>query len=141
VKEDNGAWRAYFCTQTDATVAEILEAVADRSALEQVFHDAKEVHGLGQAQTRNYWSTVAVYHLNLWLQTFIELWAWRRPVDDLVNRQLSPWDDPERRPSHADKRNALRRQCLENEFQAGAAHAPVARKIRSLWCRVVRLVA
>jgi len=141
VKEDNGDWRAYFCTQTDATVAEILEAVADRSALEQVFHDVKEVHGVGQAQTRNYWSNVAVYHLNLWLHTFIELWAWHRPAHELVDRQLNPWDDADRRPSHADKRNALRRQCLEDEFQAGAALGTVPRKITSLWRRVVRLVA
>jgi len=141
VKEDNGDWRAYFCTQTDATVAEILEAVADRSALEQVFHDVKEVHGVGQAQTRNYWSNVAVYHLNLWLHTFIELWAWHRPAHELVDRQLNPWDDADRRPSHADKRNALRRQCLEDEFQAGAALGTVPRKIKSLWRRVVRLVA
>jgi len=141
VKEDNGDWRAYFCTQTDATVAEILEAVADRSALEQVFHDIKEVHGVGQAQTRNYWSNVAVYHLNLWLHTFIELWAWHRPAHELVDRQLNPWDDADRRPSHADKRNALRRQCLEDEFQAGAALGTVPRKIKSLWRRVVRLVA
>lgn len=140
VKEDAGAWRAYFCTHTAATVAEILEAVADRSALEQVFHDVKEVHGVGQAQTRNYWSNVAVYHLNLWLHTIIELWAWHRPASALVDRQLSPWDDADRRPSHADKRNALRRHCLEEEFQAGAARAAVPRKIQSLWHRVIRLV-
>ena len=141
VKEDDGDWRAYFCTHVDATVAEILEAVADRSALEQVFHDVKEVHGVGQAQTRNYWSNVAAYHLNVWLHTFIELWAWHRPSEQLVDRHLSPWDDPDRRPSHADKRNALRRQWLEEEYQAGAALGAVPRKIRSLWCRVVRLVA
>jgi hypothetical protein len=141
VKEDDGKWRAYFCTHTEATVAEILEAVADRSALEQVFHDVKEVHGVGQAQTRNYWSNVAVYHLKLWWHTLIELWAWHRPAAELVDRRGSPWDEVNRRPSHADKRNALRRQCLEEEFQAGAALGPVPRKIQSLWCRVVRLVA
>src|SRR5207247_6724024 len=86
---------------------EILEAVADRSALEQVFHDVKEVHGVGQAQTRNYWTSVAVYHLNLWLHTLIELWAWHRSAKELVDRRRSPWDDKERRPSHADRRNAL----------------------------------
>jgi hypothetical protein len=141
VKEDDGAWRAYFCTRVEATVAEILEAVSDRSALEQVFHDIKEVHGVGQAQTRNYWSNVAVYHLKLWLHTLLELWAWHRPATELVDRHLSPWDATDRRPSHADKRNALRRQCLEEEFQAGAALGPVPRKIQSLWRRVVRLVA
>ena len=141
VKEDDGKWVAFFCTHADATVTEILEAVADRSALEQVYHDVKEVHGLGQAQTRNYWSNVAVCHLQLWWHTLIELWAWHRPAKDLVDRRLSPWDDADRRPSHADKRNALRRQCLEEEFQAGAALGSVPRKIQRLWRRVVRLVA
>ena len=141
VKEDDGAWRAYFCTDASASVAEILEAVADRSTLEQVFHDVKEVHGVGQAQTRNYWSNVGVYHMKIWWHTLIELWAWHRPAKALVHRQLSPWDDPERRPSHADKRNALRRQCLEEEFQAGAVPGGTSRKIQNLWHRLVRLVA
>lgn len=141
VNEDDGTWRAYFCTQADASVAEILEAVADRSALEQVYHDVKEVHGFGEAQTRNYWSNVAVAHLTLWWHTLIELWAWHRSDAELVDRRLSPWDDEDRRPSHADKRNALRRQCLEQEFRAGAADGTVPRKILRLWRRVVKLVA
>ena len=141
VKEDDGSWRAYFCTHAEATVAEILEAVADRSALEQVYHDVKEVHGVGQAQTRNYWTNVGVFHLKLWLHTLIELWAWHRSVKQLVDRRQSPWDDADRRPSHADKRNALRRQCLELEFQAANAFAAVSRKMLSLWRRVVKLAA
>ena len=108
--------------------------------MEQVFHDIKEVEGVGQAQTRNYWTNVAVYHLNLWLHTLIELWAWHRSAEQLVDRRLSPWDDDQRRPSHADKRNALRRKCLEEEFQAAQAHEPVTSKILRLWCRVVKLV-
>jgi len=140
VIEDDRSWRAYFCTQAQATVDEVLEAVADRSALEQVFHDIKEVHGVGQAQTRNYWTNVAVYHVKLWWHTLIELWAWHQPAKELVQRKQSPWDDPARRPSHADKRNALRRKCLEEEFQAAAAHGAVPRKILSLWRRVVGLV-
>jgi DDE superfamily endonuclease len=141
VKEDDGAWRAYFCTQADASVAEILEAVADRSALEQVYHDVKEVHGFGQAQTRNYWSNVAVAHLTLWWHTLIELWAWHRSDAELVDRRLSPWDDADRRPSHANKRNALRRQCLEEEFRMGAEGSAVPRKIQRLWRRLAKLVA
>ncbi len=141
VQEEDDTWRAYFCTAAQATVAEILEAVADRSALEQVFHDVKEVHGVGQAQTRNYWSNVAVYHVQLWWHTLIELWAWHRPAKELVDRRLSPWDNVDRRPSHADRRNALRRQCLEEEFQAAEVSDTTSRKIHSLWRRVVRLVA
>jgi hypothetical protein len=141
VREDDGKWVAYFCTCAEATVAEILEAVADRSAIEQVFHDVKEVHGVGQAQTRNYWTNVAVYHVHLWWHTLIELWAWHRPAKELVDRTASPWDDADRRPSHADRRNALRRQCLNAEFQAAAADGTVPRKIQRLWQRVVKLVA
>jgi hypothetical protein len=141
VQEGDGAWRAYFCTRADATVADILEAVADRAALEQVFHDVKEVQGAGQAQTRNYWSHVAVYHLQLWLRALLELWAWHRSAKELVDRRPSPWDNADRRPSHADRRNALRRRCLDEEFQAGAALGAVPRKILSLWRRLVRQVA
>jgi DDE superfamily endonuclease len=141
VQEDDGKWVAYFCTHAEATVTEILEAVADRSAIEQVFHDIKEVHGVGQAQTRNYWSNVAVYHVHLWWHTLIELWAWHRPAKELVDRSASPWDDAERRPSHADKRNCLRRQCLDAEFWARAATTTLPRKLQELWHRVVKLVA
>ena len=140
VKEDDGKWVAYFCTHAEATVTEILEAVADRSAIEQVFHDVKEVHGAGQAQTRNYWSNVAAYHVHLWWHTLIEMWAWHRPAKELVDRSASPWDDAERRPSHADKRNSLRRQCLDAEFFAGALAGTLPRKIQRLWRRVVKLV-
>ena len=67
VREDGAAWRAYLCTDPDASVAEILEAVADRSAIEQNFHDIKEVHGAGQQQLRSYWANVGAFNLVLWL--------------------------------------------------------------------------
>jgi hypothetical protein len=54
----------------------------------------------------------------------IELWAWHRPAKVLVDRRSSPWDDEARRPSHADRRNALRRHCLMDEFHAATAIAP-----------------
>jgi hypothetical protein len=140
VKEAHG-WFAYFCTKPDASVQEILEAVADRSAIEQNFHDLKEVHGAGKQQVRNYWANIAAYHVTLWWHTLIELWAWSKPQRELTDRSASPWDDASRRPSHADRRNALRRQCLENEFQSDGAAKSIPRKIRGLWKRLVKLVA
>ena len=140
VREDNG-WVAFFCTDPQATVAQILEAVADRAAIEQDFHDLKEVHGAGQQQVRHYWANIAVYHLCLWLHTLIELWAWKQPQKNLCDRRQSPWDDPQRRPSHADRRNALRRSCIETEIQRGGASAPITRKFRSLLRRLQKLVA
>lgn len=47
-----------------------------------------------------------------------EAWAWRRSEEELVDRQASPWDDPNRRPSHADKRRAWRRAFLAEEIRA-----------------------
>jgi hypothetical protein len=140
VKELHG-WFAYFCTKADASVQEILEAVADRAAIEQNFHDLKEVHGTGQQQLRNYWANIAAYHVTLWWHTLIEVWAWNQPQRKLTDRSASPWDDPTRRPSHADRRNALRRQCLENEFQREGAASTIPRKIRDVWKRLMKLVA
>lgn len=139
VREDDGAWRAYMCSDTNANVGAILEAVADRSAIEQNFHDLKEVHGAGQQQLRNYWANIAAYHLTMWLHTLIELWVWQQPKKLLVDRSASPWDDATRRPSHADRRNALRRQCLENDFRREVAAAGLGRKTRRLWIRVLKL--
>lgn len=139
VREDSGAWRAYMSTDVNATVEAILEAVADRSVIEQNFHDLKEVHGVGQQQLRNYWANIGAYHLTMWLHTLIELWAWHRSTKALVDRSASPWDNLKRRPSHADRRNALRRQCLQNDFQRDIAAAGLKRKTRRLWSRLLKL--
>jgi hypothetical protein len=133
VRETDG-WVAFFCTDPHATVAQILEAVADRAALEQDFHDLKEVHGAGQQQVRYYWANVAVYHLNLWLHTLIELWAWTRAAGRLCDRKDSPWDDGERRPSHADRRKALCRLCVQTEIRRAGGRQPLSRRLRTL-CR------
>jgi hypothetical protein len=140
VREDD-SWVAFFATDPNATVAEVLEAVADRGAIEQDFHDLKEVHGAGQQQVRCYWANVAVYHLNLWLHTLIELWAWARPKAELCDRRQSPWDDAERRPSHADRRNALRRSCLQRELSAAEAQQRLSRKLRALFTALLQMVA
>jgi hypothetical protein len=49
VDEPTG-WRAYFCTDPAATVADILTAVADRFSLEITFRDCQEVVGAGQLE-------------------------------------------------------------------------------------------
>jgi hypothetical protein len=86
-------------------------------------------------------ANVAVYHLNLWLHTLIELWAWTKTHEQLCDRSQSPWDNPERRPSHADRRNALRRQCIHKEIQTTAKTQRLTRKFQRLLRRLLRLVA
>jgi hypothetical protein len=140
VREPDG-WAAFFCTEADATVEQILEAVADRTAVEQDFHDLKEVHGAGQQQVRHYWANVAVFHLNLWLHTLTELWAWHQAHGRLCDRRDRPWDQAERRPSHADRRNALRRWCVQTEIRHAGHRRPLSRKTRALCCSLLKLAA
>jgi hypothetical protein len=140
VKEEHD-WFPFFSSDPNASVVEIVEAFADRATIEQDFHDVKEVWGAGQQQVRNIWTNVAVYHLNLWMHTLVELWAWNRPHKKLCDRRDSPWDDPERRPSHADRRKALRRHILQSELSAVTALWSLPRKILGLARRLMALVA
>ena len=128
VKEDHG-WYAFFCTDPNASVQEIIEAFADRATIEQDYHDVKEVWGSGQQQVRNIWTNVAVYNLNLWMHTLVELWAWDKSHGELCDRSDSPWDDAARRPSHANRRNALRRHILRNELLSITAVWSLPQKI------------
>ncbi len=139
VREEQG-WFAWFCTDPNATVREVLESVADRAAIEQDFHDVKEVHGAGQQQLRNVWANVGAFNLLLWLHTLIELWAWNLPHEQLCDRRQSPWDDPTRRPSHADRCKALHRACFAEDFSRLPLIGPGARKIHACLERLAALV-
>ena len=140
VKEDHGYF-ALMCTGPDAGVAEILEAFADRATIEQDFHDVKEVWGTGQQQVRNIWTNLAVYNLNLWMHTLVELWAWDRPGQQLRDRSDSPWDDADRRPSHADRRKALRQHIIQNELSTITTAWRLPRKILQLTKAIIALAA
>jgi hypothetical protein len=135
------AWRAYFCTDVQASVAAVLSAVADRFAVETAFRDLKEVWGAGQQQLRNLFANVGAFHLNLWLATLVEAWAWGRPKGRLVDRRACPWDDPERRPAHADRRRAAQREGLPAEYLAATGGRSQSRKIHRLARRLLRMVA
>jgi len=140
VKEDHG-WHAFFCTDPNASVQEILEAFADRATIEQDFHDVKEVWGSGQQQLRNIWSNLAAYNLNLWMHTLVELWAWNKTPEQLVDRSDSPWDDAERRPSHANRRKALRRHILRNQLSTITHTWPLPKEIIQLAESLMALAA
>jgi Transposase DDE domain len=140
VKEDQG-WLAFFCTDTEATAEEVLEAMADRGAIEQTNKDAKEVWGAGQQQVRNLQSNEACFNLDLWMYSLVEVWAWDKEEGQLVDRGRCPWDSEPRRPSHRDKRKALQREALRGEISAALAGRPEERKIRALAERLLELAA
>ena len=61
------------------------------------------------------------------------------PSEELCDHSLSPWDDADRRPSHADRRKALRRQIMEHELSTLAAAGRLPRKILHLVQRLMDL--
>ena len=141
VDEPKG-WVAFFGTDTTATVADILGLVADRFSLETCFRDLKQTVGAGQQQVRGVASNGGCFHLCAWAFTLTEVWGWNQKAEELVaHRSASPWDDPTRRPSHADKRRAWQRELLAEEIQAvvGEHHDP--RQIQHLAQRCLDLAA
>ena len=140
VDEPTG-WRAYFCTDPSASVADILATVADRFSLEITFRECKEVVGAGQQQVRFVWANVGAFHVCLWTFTMTEAWAWGRKDEELVDRSASPWDSASRRPSHADKRRAWRRALLGEEIRAVLRPGVTEEEIQATADRLLSLAA
>jgi hypothetical protein len=129
-EEDN--WLAYFCTDPEASVADILEAVAGRTSIEQTFKEVKEIEGAGQQQLRYWPANVGAFHWCLWGYTVVEWWAWHKSFSQLCDRNDSPWDDPWRRPSHANRRKALQHELLSAEFRRRWGEGPCPPEIQEL---------
>ena len=125
-------WAPHFCSDPTASVQDILEAVADRWAIEEFFHDVKEVWGAGQQQVRNVWSNLGCWQLNQWLYTLVELTSWDVDPSTLSDRSDRPWDNVSRRPSHKDRRSRIAREMLEHEFLSCLPDTPDTQKSRTL---------
>lgn len=140
VKEGN-RWEAFFCTDPEASVQEILEAFADRWPLEEVFSDTKQVWGNGEQQVRDVHANLGCFHLNLWSYALTELWSWHRRKREICDRRDSPWDVVTRRPSHTDRRKALRQNAIDQTISAAHRLAPDMSKILKTLQRLVRLAS
>jgi hypothetical protein len=116
VREDDG-WLAFFCTDPSVSAESVLEAMADRGAIEQTFKEVKEVWGAQQQQVRNLEANKGCFNLCLWMHALVEAWAWDKGEEELVDRTACPWDNEPRRASHADKRKALQKWVLREELR------------------------
>jgi hypothetical protein len=135
----SGNWAAYISTDTSMSVEAILKIVSDRWAIEEHFHDVKEIWGAGQQQVRNVWSNIGCWNLCGWLYGLVELASWDLPAEELVDRSDRPWDNPSRRPSHADRRRRIIREMLRNEFLTDLHIAPDKGKIKECFERLLSL--
>jgi hypothetical protein len=110
--------------------------------IEQLFKDEKGVWGAGQQQVRNVHSSEGCFNLNLWMYSLVEAWAWDEEEEGaLVDRSTSPWDAEPRRPSHDDKRKALRREVLRAEIEEALAGRPTKEVLQDLAERLLALAA
>jgi hypothetical protein len=141
VKEDDGSWRALFCTDPAASVEDVVQTALDRWGIEQNFHDLKETEGIAQVQLRRYYANIGALNLNLWIHTLIEVWAWGRDASSLSDRSDRPWDDADRRPSHADRRKALQREMLTEEYKTIGVPEHWSKKIHQFLAGIVNLAA
>ena len=141
VDEPTG-WVAFFCTDVNASVADILGCVASRFSLEIPFRDVKDIVGAAEQQVRRVRSSVGAFPICVWTFTMTEAWAWTRAGTDLVgHRSASPWDDRTRRPSHADKRRAWRRELLGAEIPAVLRPGLTEQEIQTAAERLLDLAA
>jgi hypothetical protein len=141
VKENEKTCVSLMSTDATMEVKEILEAYGVRFGIEEVFKDLKDVWGWGKQEVRLLERNEAVTTLNMLSFGLTELATWNRSAEELVDRRASPWDDPDRRPSHADRRNFLRRGMLEYELNAALGSTWIPRKIIPLLKRLIGLAA
>lgn len=131
VRFEDGGWIAYFCTNSAAEARDILEVAASRWAIEEHFHDVKEVWGAGEQQVRNVWSNIGCWNLNQWMYSLVELCSWDDDPSQLSDRSHRPWDNAERRPSHADRRRRITREMLRETFPTTPLPPLEAKKFRA----------
>jgi hypothetical protein len=141
VRLEDGGWVPYFCTDSEAEVRDILEAAAARWAIEEHFHDVKEVWGAGQQQVRNVWSNIGCWNLNGWVYTLVELCCWDQEKSQLTDRSDRSWDNQERRPSHADRRHTIAREMLRKPILAALPRALNNTYFRTLLDHAIALAA
>ena len=141
IKEDEKTWVPLMSTNAEQSAVEILESYGVRFGIEEVFKDLKEVWGWGKQEVRLLESNEAVTVMNMALYTMVELATWDRTHKEIVDRNNAPWDDPNRRPSHADRRNFLRRSILANEFIAACNAQAITTKLKNTLKRLLNVAA
>jgi len=141
IKEDDGTWVPLMCTDISRSAKEILESYGVRFGIEEMFKDLKEVWGWGKQEVRLLERNEAATVMNMLLYSMTELTTWDRTQEELVDRSYRPWDDADRRPSHSDRRNFLRRAILMQELNTVMDWNFIPQKIIALLKKAMQLAA
>jgi hypothetical protein len=141
VMEEGKHWAAMFSTDSAMDPKSILESYSSRWSIEECFHDLKEVWQAGKQQVRNLWSSIGCWHLNCWSYILTELDSWDMSSDELVDRRDRPWDNPDRRPSHADRRRWIAGKMLRERFSKERHSELNETKVQALLDELLTLAA
>lgn len=71
----------------------------------------------------------------------VELESWDAPAEALVDRSDRPWDNPDRRPSHSDRRRKIARAMLRESFLADLQSDAEKRKIQQRFEQLLALAS
>jgi hypothetical protein len=81
-----------------------------------------------------------ICHLNQRLYTLVELCSWDVDKSKLTDRSERPWDNLDRRPSHADRRRTISREMLRETFLTALPNTSDRQKIRASFEALFSLV-
>jgi len=71
----------------------------------------------------------------------VEVYCWDVHKSELSDRSDRPWDNEDRRPSHADRRRSISREKLGKQFLAALPRGRNHRKLRTLFEDLIALAA
>ena len=133
---------AYFCTDPEATAAEILEAVGGpRCPGSRPQGRQGGVGGGSAAGAEPVGERGLLQPERLDVQPGGGVGMGAEPTRRWWTVRRSPWDEECRRPSHADKRKALQRQVLREEIRAVLTGRPTEEEIQNVVERLLDLAA
>ena len=141
VMEEGKHWAAMFSTDVSMDAKAILETYSSRWSIEECFHDLKEVWQAGKQQVRNLWSNIGCWQFNSWSYVLTELECWKVSSKELVDRRDRPWDNPDRRPSHADRRRWIARKMLRERFLRERQSELKEAKVEAMFDELLALAA
>lgn len=74
------------------------------------------------------------------MYTLVELCCWDDEKSELTDRSDRPWDNPDRRPSHADRRRKISREMLQEQYSTALQNHPESGKLKSIFNNLIALV-
>lgn len=116
---------AIISTDTTATPAELIARYAQRWSIENCFHDAKSITGVGQARNRTPRAVARTVPFGFLCQTIAIAWyaLHGNPTHDVQrHRRTAPWYRTKHDPSMPDILASLRRELIKAEYHAHHPH-------------------